>query len=169
MLMYSLSAFALARAVLKTSTVLLLFVAMLFLSRYPILWLSTELLAGAFLSLAIAGLLMGWRTWLSGALLACAGLCKPDMMLPVLALMAFHLFLVRGRDGVRLAAGFGVVCIAVRCLPGAPFSALANIMRPSSNRTRFIASSGPGSTGSNTSAQPFRAPPPFLARRANTR
>ena len=74
----------------------LLFLALLFSSRFPVLWLSTELLCGGFLSLVAAGVVAGWPSWIVGSLLALFGLCKPDALLPCLAMAGYLLWRGRG-------------------------------------------------------------------------
>jgi len=58
----------------------------LFSSQLPFLWLSTELLVGGFLFLALGAWVRGWPPAAVGVLLALLALSKPDLLLVSLAL-----------------------------------------------------------------------------------
>jgi hypothetical protein len=58
----------------------------LFSSQLPFLWLSSELIVGGFLFLALGAWLRGWPPAAVGALLALLALCKPDLVLVALVL-----------------------------------------------------------------------------------
>jgi hypothetical protein len=118
MLLYTVSAALLARALLRRRASVALFLCLLFSSQYPFLWLSSELVTGAFLMAAICAWTLGASPWLVGALLALLGLCKPDVIVVALALLAYWTHRRSGREeGVALAVGFAL-CLGALLLPG---------------------------------------------------
>jgi hypothetical protein len=118
MVLYALSAALLARALLHRRALVALFLCFLFTSQYPFLWLSSELFTGAFLMLAIYAWTLGASPWLVGSSLALLGLCKPDVIVVAVALLAYwtHRRSVRG-EGMALVVGFAL-SLAVLLLPG---------------------------------------------------
>jgi len=60
----------------------------IFSSQLPFLWLSTELIAGGFLFLALGAWVRGWHPAGVGVLLALLALCKPDLLLVAVVLAA---------------------------------------------------------------------------------
>jgi hypothetical protein len=106
----------LARSLLRTSWARAALLALLLASGYPFLWLSSELLAGAFLCLAI-WLVVTYRSpWLIGACLGALSLTKSEM---VVASAAIALVYLRYRpDRIRpLLTGFAVL-VAALIAPG---------------------------------------------------
>ena len=75
------SAAWLATALLERRALVAVFLTLLFTSQYPFLWLSSELITGGFLCLAIGAWVRGASPWLVGPLLALLGLCKMELLL----------------------------------------------------------------------------------------
>jgi hypothetical protein len=118
MVFYTLSAALLARELLRNRAVVALFLCLLFTSQYPFLWLSSELFTGAFLMLAITAWVAGASPWLVGGLLALLGLCKPDVILVSVALLAYWAHRRSGRgEGRALVLSFAL-SLVVLLLPG---------------------------------------------------
>jgi hypothetical protein len=118
MLLYTLSAALLARALLRHGALVALFLCLLFSSQYPFLWLSSELFTGAFLMFAIYAWTVGASPWLVGGLLALLGLCKPDVIFLSAALLVYWVHRRSSREeAVALAASFALF-LAVLLLPG---------------------------------------------------
>jgi hypothetical protein len=90
-------------------------VLLLFGSRYPFLWLSSELLAGALLTLSITAFALK-RPGLSGLLLASFALCKPDLILPAAGVAAAYLWLEK--SGRLLLVSVFVGTLAAMNAPG---------------------------------------------------
>jgi hypothetical protein len=118
MVLYTVSAALLAAALLRRRALIALFLCFLFTSQYPFLWLSSELFTGAFLTLAITAWTVGASPWLVGGLLALLGLCKPDVILLSVALLAYWVHRRSSREeGVTLAVSFALFLVAL-LLPG---------------------------------------------------
>jgi hypothetical protein len=118
MMLYTVSAALLARALLRKRLLVALFLCFLFASQYPFLWLSSELFTGAFLMAAITAWTVGASPWLVGGLLALLGLCKPDVIVLAVALLAYWTHRRSGREeGMALVVGF-VLSLTVLLLPG---------------------------------------------------
>lgn len=88
----------------------------LFTSQFPLLWLSTELVAGALLCLALAAWVRGAPAWATGITLALLALGKPDLLLVALTLLGVFAW-QRRASAPGLAAGFAGA-LAVLLLPG---------------------------------------------------
>jgi hypothetical protein len=87
-------------------------------SQYPFLWLSSELFTGALLMAALAAWASAAPPALAGALLALFGLCKPDAILPALALLAYWAARAPDRrEALRLAGAFAGTLLLL-LLPG---------------------------------------------------
>lgn len=86
LLLYVLTNLLLARKLIKLEYLQMIFLIILFLSRFPVLWLSSELFAGGFLSLALYFLIDGKRPVATGIAVAIAGAGKGDL-LPVSGLL----------------------------------------------------------------------------------
>lgn len=89
----------------------LIAVALLFSSRLPLLWLSSELIAGGFLSMAIFLHARG-RFRAASAALGCFALCKPDLVLAGGAVLAAWLFYAKGNRR-QLLWPFAFVIVAL--------------------------------------------------------
>ena len=95
--------------------VLLLFVTV---SQYPFLWLSSELFTGALLMFAIAAWAGGAPPAVTGGLLALLGLCKPDVILVAVTLLAWWAHRAPDRrEAAILVTAFGATLFAL-LLPG---------------------------------------------------
>jgi hypothetical protein len=118
MALYVAAAALLAGLHLRRTCLVVLFMAFVFTSQYPFVWLSSELLAGAFLMFAIAVWAAGASPWLVGGALALLGLCKPDVILTSVALLAYWVHRRSSREeGAALTAGFAISLVAL-LLPG---------------------------------------------------
>lgn len=118
MVLYILSAALLARALLGRRALIAFFLCLLFTSQYPFLWLSSELFTGAFLMMAITAWTVGASPWLVGGLLALLGLCKPDVIILSVALLAYWAHRRSSREEVvALVVSFSL-SLAVLLLPG---------------------------------------------------
>jgi hypothetical protein len=118
MVLYTLSAALLARALLRNRALVAFFLCLLFTSQYPFLWLSSELFTGAFLMLAITAWTAGASPWLVGGLLALLGLCKPDVIIVSFALVAYWTHRRSGREEGRALVVSFALSLAVLLLPG---------------------------------------------------
>jgi hypothetical protein len=102
----------LALAALARRTWVVVLLLALFSSQLPFLWLSTELIAGGFLFLALGAWLRGWPPTAVGALLALLALCKPDLVLVSLTL-AVCFGLERPSTRRPLAWGLGLTLVVL--------------------------------------------------------
>jgi len=113
-------------ALLERRGLVAVLLLLLFSSQYPFLWLSSELVAGGFLCLCLAAFARGAAPGPLGALLALLALCKPELLLVALVLLACFASARRPQAG-RLAAGFagtlGLLLLPglLRFGPGYPF------------------------------------------------
>lgn len=117
------SSFWLATRWLKSSWALIAFLMLLFTSRYPFLWLSSELFTGAFLALTLGVLIepnpeCKPRPCLSGIFLAAFAFAKKDALFAaiVLAFVAIPLFR-EVRQKARFAGAFLLTALLIN-LPG---------------------------------------------------
>jgi len=116
--MYLAAAAWLAASLLQRRALVALLLAFVFSSQFPLLWLSSELFTGAFLMAAIAAWVTGASPWIVGALLALLGLCKPDVIVVSVVLLAYWVHRRASRtEGLALAGGFAVALCAL-LLPG---------------------------------------------------
>lgn len=106
MLFYTGAAAALAARLLASRALLAAFLAFLFASQYPLLWLSTELFAGGLLCLALLAYCAGWPRAVVGVLLALLSLAKLELVLVAAALLAVWLPRSSRRDALALAGAF---------------------------------------------------------------
>jgi hypothetical protein len=107
MLLYTVSATLMASALLRRKEFVAAFIALLFASQFPFLWISTELFTGAFLFLAILAWSKRAAPWLIGALLACFGLCKPDAIFAATVLLGYWAWRSATlREALLLVSGF---------------------------------------------------------------
>ena len=112
------SAVWLAAALLERRALVAVFLTLLFTSQYPFLWLSSELITGGFLCLAIGAWLRGASPWIVGPLLALLGLCKMELLLVSVLLLAFWVHARSSRrEGVTLVASFAATLVLL-LLPG---------------------------------------------------
>lgn len=114
--LWSGAAMWLSTALLSRRASRALFLAVLFTSQFPFLWLSTELVAGALLCAALAAWLHRAPPWLCGALLALLALGKPDLLLVAAALLAF--FAWERREDARVLVGASFATAVLLLLPG---------------------------------------------------
>ncbi len=106
--LYAGAATLLASALLARPGIVVAFLALLFTSQYPLLWLSSELFTGAFLCLALWAWVTARPPWLTGLLLALLGLAKPDVILVSAALLAWFVWQRSSREeGIALVASTG--------------------------------------------------------------
>jgi len=113
LLSYMVSGYFLARKVLKTEIFIILFSVLLFSSRLPFLWLSSELLCGTFLMLAVLSIISEWRPIVVGIVLAVLALLKPDMPLIALVLLLYYCFKVaKPKQWLKVCATFAFITIA---------------------------------------------------------
>jgi hypothetical protein len=118
MLCYAGASAALAARVLESRALLAAFLAFLFASQYPLLWLSTELFAGGLLCLVLLGLFAGWPRSLVGVLLALLALAKIELVLVAGALLVAWLPHCRShREALALAGAFAASLLLL-LLPG---------------------------------------------------
>jgi hypothetical protein len=118
MLFWGGSAAWLASRVLRSRALVALLLLLLFLSQYPFLWLSSELVAGGFLFAALAAWAGGAPAWLLGALLALLALCKVECLLVAVVLAACFAASEPARGPrVRLGASFAG-SLGLLLLPG---------------------------------------------------
>ncbi|OFZ82148.1 MAG: hypothetical protein A2583_07485 [Bdellovibrionales bacterium RIFOXYD1_FULL_53_11] len=114
LVIYVLPAYLLARKYLRKELLLAFFVVLLFGSRMPFLWLSSELLCGGFLSLAILGIVSGWHYAAVAVILAWFAFLKPEMPLVAAAVMGVYLFgLKNTRKRVWSAVVFVGACFLI--------------------------------------------------------
>jgi hypothetical protein len=106
LVLYAGAATLLASALLRRRGLLVAFLLLLFASQYPLLWLSSELFAGALLCLALWARITARPTWLLGLLLALLGLAKPDVMLVSLALLCWWVARASRAEGIALVGSF---------------------------------------------------------------
>lgn len=119
MFVYLTGAWLLALSVLKDPRLIFFFMALVLVSRYPFLWLSSELFAGGLLCAAIAVLNKRSRPLAGGILLGLAGLSKPDIILTSMVLVAVCLFLSRDRPqyNIKIVCAF-FLTLTLMILPG---------------------------------------------------
>lgn len=118
MLAYAGAAAALAARLLASRALVAAFLVFLFASLYPLLWLSTELIAGCLLCVALLSSSAGWPRAATGALLALLALCKPELMLVSAALLVVWIPRCAGsRERLALAGTFAGA-LALLLLPG---------------------------------------------------
>jgi hypothetical protein len=118
MLAYAGAAAALAARLLASRALVAAFLAFLFASLYPLLWLSTELFAGCLLCLALLAWSAAWARAATGVLLALLALCKPELVLVSAALLAVWLpRCASPRERLALAGSFAGA-LALLLLPG---------------------------------------------------
>ena len=112
------SAAWLATALLERRALVAVLLILLFTSQYPFLWLSSELITGGFLCLAIGAWLRGASPWIVGPLLALLGLCKMELLLVSVLLLGFWVHTSSSRrEGVTLVASFAATLVLL-LLPG---------------------------------------------------
>lgn len=108
----------LARGVLERRALVALLLLLLFLSQYPFLWLSSELVAGGFLFAVLAAWAGGAPAWLLGPLLALLALCKAECLLVAVVLAACFASAAPARgQRIRLGACFAG-SLGLLLLPG---------------------------------------------------
>lgn len=117
MLFYSGAAAALAARWLASRALLAAFLAFLFASQYPLLWLSTELFAGGFLCLALLGASARWPRTVVGVLLALLALTKLELVLVAGTLLLVWMPRGSRREALELGGSFAA-SLAVLLLPG---------------------------------------------------
>ncbi len=117
MLFYAGAAAALAARWLASRALLAAFLAFLFASQYPLLWLSTELFAGGFLCLALLGACARWPRSVVGVLLALLALTKLELVLVAGALLLVWIPRGSRREALELGGSFAAT-LAVLLLPG---------------------------------------------------
>lgn len=90
MLVFMTAVFLLARSALKDDRLAALFMVLIFLSRYPFLWLSSELITGAALALAIWAIINRIHpAWVALTLVSLA-FTKPEMALVALIFLVYY-------------------------------------------------------------------------------
>ena len=129
MLCYAGAAAALAARLLASRALVAAFLVFLFASLYPLLWLSTELVAGCFLCLALLAWSAGWPHAATGALLALLALCKPELGLVSAALLAVWLPRCASRSESYALAGSFAGTLALLLLPGVLLAGPAYLVR----------------------------------------
>jgi len=90
MILFYISAFLLAFSILKNRFLAALFLVLLFVSRYPFLWLSTELLVASFLFLAIWSMVNEFHPLIVSLFLVLCCFSKPELIVVVLGLMVYY-------------------------------------------------------------------------------
>lgn len=124
MVLYLGAAAWLASRLLERRASIAVLLLMVVTSQYPFMWLSSELFTGAMLMFAIAAWSSGAPLVVTGALLALFGLCKPDVILVALVLLAWWAARAPSRrEAVTLTAAFGATLVAL-LLPGTLFGGL---------------------------------------------
>jgi hypothetical protein len=115
---YAGAAALLAGALLERRLLVGLLLLFVFTSQYPFLWLSSELVTGGFLCLALTAGTAGAPLWLVGPLLALLGLCKMDLMLVAVALLGFWAWRAPDLRARATLVGSFVAALALLLLPG---------------------------------------------------
>lgn len=115
MMLFMVSAFLLARSIFKNRLLTALFLVMLFASRYPFLWLSTELIVASLLFLALWSMVKRFHPALAALFLALLCFSKPEMALIAIVLLVYYGFRLRktSRAIVILVAGFVVFSLLI--------------------------------------------------------
>ena len=106
----------LSRSLLHTSYARAALLALLIASGFPFLWLSSELLTGALLCLAIWLVVTERSPWLIGACLGTLALTKSEMVLASVAIAV--VYLLRRPAGLRRVVGSFTAVVAVLIAPG---------------------------------------------------
>ena len=117
MLFYAGAAAALAAHHLASRALLAAFLALLFASQYPLLWLSTELFAGGLLCLALLAWCAGWPRVVVGLLLALLSLAKQELVVVAGALLLVWLPRAGRREAQELVGSFAASLLLL-LLPG---------------------------------------------------
>jgi len=118
MALYMLATFLLARRALSRVVALCVFPLLLTASLFPVLWLSTELFAGAALALSIRGLLADRAELWTAATMALLAHIKPDLVLPSLCLVTVLIWRTSSR-GRRLGSmGVYAAGLLLPVIPG---------------------------------------------------
>ena len=117
MLFYVIPAFFLAKIVLREPKYLVIFTIILFTSRFPFLWLSSELFTGGLLFLVIISVIRKSNPVLTGTLLVILAFTKADSLFLSFA-FSLYLLVTKGsiKERVFLVATFFFVAFAF--LPG---------------------------------------------------
>jgi hypothetical protein len=118
MLFYAGAAAALAARWLASRALLAAFLAFLFASQYPLIWLSSELFAGGLLCLALLAAFAGWPRPLVGVLLALLALAKMELVLVAAALLVVWLPQQGSRREALGLAGAFAAGLMLLLLPG---------------------------------------------------
>jgi hypothetical protein len=119
MALYFGAAALLATRLLERKIAVAALLLLLLTSQYPFLWLSSELLTGAFLMFAIAAWSRGAPPVLTGVVLALFALCKPDAILVALVLLAWWTVRAPNRhEATTLVGAFALTLLALM-IPGA--------------------------------------------------
>jgi hypothetical protein len=115
MILFMTSIFLLARAVLKHDGLAALFIVLIFLSRYPFLWLSTELIAAATLSLSIWAMIKKFHPAIIALSLALMAFTKPELGLVALVFLIYYTFRLKksGKPVKILLISFAVFCVVL--------------------------------------------------------
>lgn len=122
MLIFMVSVFLLARSALKDDRLTALFITLIFLSRYPFLWLSSELITGAALALAIWAMIERFHpVWVALTLVILA-FTKPEMALVALIFLICYAVLLKrtnlpGKQVPTLLLAFVIFCL-ILLMPG---------------------------------------------------
>jgi hypothetical protein len=90
MLLFMTAAFVLARSVLQNNRLTALFLLFLVLSRYPFLWLSTELIIAAALFLAIWVMIKGFHPLIVSLTFVLMAFSKPEMALVAVVFLVYY-------------------------------------------------------------------------------
>lgn len=91
MILYTASAYLMAKLILTKRRMILLFMLFLFSSRFPMLWLSRELYIGVFLFLSVTAMVKRWNPFLTTVLIVLCGQTKPEMFVVSLMFMSYYL------------------------------------------------------------------------------
>ncbi len=108
----------LAGALLERRLLVALLLLFVFTSQYPFLWLSSELVTGGFLCLALYAGSVGAPLWIVGPLLALLGLCKMDLILVSVALLGFWTLRAPEPRSRAMLVGSFAAALALLLLPG---------------------------------------------------
>ena len=113
--LYLIAAFGLATTILSRRSQVLLLVALL-ASGYPLLWLSSELLAGAFLCLALWFMVSRKPEVAVAIALVAFGFAKPDLLFPAVVIVAAYSIVTP--DGRLLFIGSFCLATFALVVPG---------------------------------------------------
>lgn len=116
--LYLLSSALLARAVLGNVGLRVLVQLLIIASLYPFVWISSELVVGAFLNVSLWAILTRRAAPLRGGVLGALAFAKPDLLVVAVALLSFDVATESLARSRRRVLGSFVATVALLLLPG---------------------------------------------------